>query len=122
MKLSETGFITKTTYKKTKHGYFFETKTNICKYGQAYLKHEGTLEELTDKYVKAYYPMYEKDWDEKEIKRSKEALSYLQKVWGYTDINQLTLGEIHAIKENADEGYPFDIEIINEVKKYLGVN
>ena len=52
---------------------------------------------------------------------SSEALTYLQKVWGCTFLYELDLGTIHQIKENADEGYPLDIEIFEEVKKYLGV-
>ncbi len=54
-----------TTVRKTEYGLFFETKTSICRYGQAYKKGIA-LNKAMERYFDYYYPLYVEDFNTKE--------------------------------------------------------
>lgn len=63
-KLTRYDFEDMTNIKHTDSGLFLQTKTDICKYGQAYIDGE-TEEEAMENYLDHYYPMYLKDYKSK---------------------------------------------------------
>ena len=56
-----------TTIKNNDYGLYLETKTSICRYGQAYKK-GITKTNAIERYLKFYYPLYIKDFKSEDNK------------------------------------------------------
>jgi len=66
-KLSREQFEKLTTKEITDYGIFYQTKTDICKYGQAYSKKETLKDDNLMRYLNFYYPIYSRDYDDKLV-------------------------------------------------------
>lgn len=65
-KLTKEQFWNLTTEKENSEGYFLQTKTNICEYGQYYNK-RVTAEQRKERYLSFYYSFYEADFMLKQM-------------------------------------------------------